>query len=147
MPLALSQIPVVSLAGTVWRRIKILDPLVEEVCVEPVPLGQPSAAASPAFIIWNRDKPRLVVDLRKLNTKLYPEAYSLPRQDDVLGTSGGSTILDQYTYLSTALTGFAGKLVPSLAEELDVVSKLSPATYHDFGLKVYVLDYQSRAQA
>jgi RNase H-like domain found in reverse transcriptase/Reverse transcriptase (RNA-dependent DNA polymerase)/Integrase zinc binding domain/Integrase core domain/Chromo (CHRromatin Organisation MOdifier) domain len=71
---------------------KILDPLVEEGCVEPVPLGQPSAAASPAFIVWNKNKPRLVVDLRKVNTKLYPDAYPLPRQDDVLGALGGSTI-------------------------------------------------------
>jgi RNase H-like domain found in reverse transcriptase/Reverse transcriptase (RNA-dependent DNA polymerase)/Integrase zinc binding domain/Chromo (CHRromatin Organisation MOdifier) domain len=71
---------------------KILDPLVEDGCVEPVPLGQPSAAASPAFIVWNKGKPRLVIDLRKVNTKLYPDAYPLPKQDEVLGALGGSGI-------------------------------------------------------
>lgn len=66
--------------------------MVEEQGVEPVPLGQPSAAASPAFIVWNRDKPRFLVDLTKFNSKLYPDAYPLPRQDDVLAAVGDSAI-------------------------------------------------------
>ena len=60
--------------------------------VEKVPLGQPSAAASPAFVVWKNRKPRVVIDLRKINTKLYPDAYPLPRQDQVLGALGGATI-------------------------------------------------------
>ena len=71
---------------------KILDPLAAAQKIEPVPLGQPSAAASPAFIVWNKGKPRVVVDLRKVNAKLYPDAYPLPKQDDVLGALGGAVI-------------------------------------------------------
>jgi len=47
--------------------------------VEKVPLRQPSAAASPAFVVWKNGKPRVIVDLHKVNTKLYPNAYLLPK--------------------------------------------------------------------
>ena len=70
----------------------ILDPLVEQGCVEKVPLGTPSAASSPAFVVWKNGKPRVVVDLRKVNTKLYPDAYPLPKQDTILGALGGSVV-------------------------------------------------------
>ena len=70
----------------------ILNPLVEQGCVEKVPLGTPSAASSPAFVVWKNGKPRVVVDLRKVNTKLYPDAYPLPKQDTILGALGGSMI-------------------------------------------------------
>src|SRR3989440_4706942 len=71
---------------------RVLDPLVQQGRVEKVPLGQPSAVASPAFVVWKNGKPRLVVDLRKVNTKLYPDAYLLPTQDQILGALGGSII-------------------------------------------------------
>lgn len=71
---------------------KILDPLLEDDYIESVLLGQPSTAASPAFIVWNKGKPRLVIDLRKVNTKLYSDAYPLPKQDEVLAALGGSHI-------------------------------------------------------
>ena len=60
--------------------------------MEKVLLEQPSAAASPAFIVWKNGKPRVVVDLRKVNTKLYLDAYPLPKQDQILRALGGSTI-------------------------------------------------------
>ena len=71
----------------------ILDPLVEQGRIEKVPLGTPSAASSPAFVVWKAGKPRVVVDLRKVNTKLYPDAYPLPKQDTILGALGGSMIV------------------------------------------------------
>ena len=71
---------------------KILDPLVEDGRIAKIPLGQPSAASSPAFIVWQKGKPRVVVDLRRINSKLYPDAYPLPKQDDVLEELGGSCI-------------------------------------------------------
>ena len=72
---------------------KILNPLRDEGVVELVPLGQPSPAASPAFVVYNKDgKPRVVVDLRWVNSKLYIDAYPLPRQDTVLQALGGSVI-------------------------------------------------------
>lgn len=70
----------------------ILDPLKKVGIVENVPLGEPSAVASPAFVVWHKGKPRVVVDMRKLNLKLYPDAYPLPKQDDILGAMGGSTV-------------------------------------------------------
>ena len=70
----------------------ILDPLVVQGRVKKVPLGKPSAAASPAFIIWKNDKPRLVVDLRRINAALCPDAYPLPKQDDISATLGSGVI-------------------------------------------------------
>ena len=70
----------------------ILDPLVEQGRIEKVPLGIPSAVSSPAFIVWKNRKPRVVVDLRKINIKLYPDAYLLPKQDTILGALGGSVV-------------------------------------------------------
>src|SRR5204862_3497090 len=57
-----------------------------------VPRGQPSAVASPAFVIWKNGKSRVVVDLRKVKMKLYPDAYPLPTQDQILGALGRSII-------------------------------------------------------
>jgi hypothetical protein len=75
----------------------ILDPLKEAGVIEDVPLGQPSPAASPAFMVYrnvpNGDPiPRCVVDLRRVNTKMYIDAYPLPKQDDILTAMGGSIV-------------------------------------------------------
>ena len=71
---------------------EVIDPLIEQGRIKKVPLGQPSAAVSPAFVIWKNDKPRDVVDLRKVNAVLYPDAYPLPKQDTILGALGGGII-------------------------------------------------------
>jgi hypothetical protein len=63
---------------------KMLDPLKEIGVVEDVPLGSPSPVSSPAFVIWRDDKPRVVVDMRRLNERLYVDVYPLPKQDDIL---------------------------------------------------------------
>ena len=71
---------------------KLTDPLRKIGVIEPVPLGKPSQAASPAFIVWRGDKPRLVVDLRRVNTKINMDAYPLPKQDTILTAMTGSTV-------------------------------------------------------
>ncbi|TQW04488.1 retrotransposable element [Cordyceps javanica] len=70
----------------------ILDPLRAAGVVEDVPLGEPCPVASPAFVVWRDDKPRVVVDLRRVNTKLRKDAYPLPRQDDILSSLKGSSV-------------------------------------------------------
>ncbi|KAL2060380.1 hypothetical protein VTL71DRAFT_9775 [Oculimacula yallundae] len=71
---------------------KILDPMVADGSLVPVPLGRPSPASAPAFVVYRNGKPRVVVDLRKVNTKLQLNAYPLPKADDVLSAIGGATI-------------------------------------------------------
>ena len=68
------------------------DPLAKQGKVKRVPLGQPSAAASPAFVIWKNNKPRVVVDLRRVNSAVYPDAYPLPKQDTILQALGGGVV-------------------------------------------------------
>jgi Reverse transcriptase (RNA-dependent DNA polymerase) len=70
----------------------ILDPMLEQGRIEKVPLGEPTPISAPGFVVWRKGKPRFVVDLRKLNLKLLPDAYPLPRQDDVLSAVGGAMI-------------------------------------------------------
>jgi hypothetical protein len=62
----------------------ILDPLKKIGVVEDVPLGKPSPISSPAFVVWRDGKACVVVDLRRVNTKLQMDAYPLPWQDDIL---------------------------------------------------------------
>ncbi|OJD21267.1 hypothetical protein ACJ73_07396, partial [Blastomyces percursus] len=62
----------------------ILDPLLESGRIERVPLGDRNPIASPAFVVWHNGKPRVVVDLRKVNLRLLPNAYPHPTQQDVL---------------------------------------------------------------
>ncbi|KID93902.1 Ribonuclease H-like protein, partial [Metarhizium majus ARSEF 297] len=70
----------------------ILNPLKEAGVVEDVPLGEPCPVASPAFVVWRDGKPRVVIDMRRVNTKLVTDAYPLPRQDDILSSLQGSTV-------------------------------------------------------
>jgi hypothetical protein len=70
----------------------VLDPLRKAGVIEPVPLGTPSPIASPAFVVYRNDKPRVVVDLRRVNSKGYIDAYPLPRQDTILQALGGRSI-------------------------------------------------------
>jgi hypothetical protein len=55
-----------------------------------VPLGQTSPCASLGFVVYRDGKARFVADLRKVNTKLYMDAYPLPKQDDILEAMGGA---------------------------------------------------------
>jgi hypothetical protein len=88
----LKQAPLVLLHRDKVEMDRILDPLAKEERVIKVPINKPSAASSPAFVIWKRGKPRVVVDLRRVNTCLFPDVYPLPRQDDILAALGGSII-------------------------------------------------------
>lgn len=75
---------------------EVINPLVKQDRVQKVPLGQPAAAASPAFVVWKNGKPRVVVDLRRVNAVLYPDAYPLPKQDTVLQALGGGVVFSSF---------------------------------------------------
>jgi hypothetical protein len=65
--------------------------------------------AAPVFIVHQNGKPRMVIDLRRLNENVIPDEFPLPRQEDILQTLSGSR------YLSTldALSGFTQLSVKS----------------------------------
>jgi hypothetical protein len=88
---------------------QILDPLKAMGVVENVPLGVPSPASSPAFVVWRDSKPRVVVDLRRVNSKLHMDAYPLPRQDDIFNAMGGATV---FTILDIVKSFFQQKIAP-----------------------------------
>jgi hypothetical protein len=72
-----------------WLQLEVIEP-------------SRSPWAAPVFIVHQNGKPRIVIDLRKLNEQVIPDEYPLPRQEDILQTLSGSR------YLSTldALSGF-----------------------------------------
>ena len=59
----------------------ILDPIRKSRASEPMPVDKPSPIATPAFTIWKSDplKPRVIIDLRRVNIRLLKNAYPLPR--------------------------------------------------------------------
>jgi hypothetical protein len=58
--------------------------------------------AAPVFIVYRNGKPRMVIDLRKLNEMVIPDEFPLPRQDDILQALSGS----QWLTTLDALSGF-----------------------------------------
>lgn len=87
----------------------ILDPLKEQGYVEDVPFSQPSLVSAPAFLVWKNDKPRLVIDLRRVNTKLNLNTYPLPRQDTILSALGGAIV---FSSLDITKSFFQQKIAP-----------------------------------
>ena len=85
----------------------ILDPMKAKGSLEQVPLGRLSPAASPAFVVWRNGKPRMVMDLRRVNTKLELNAYPLLKQDDILSALGKSTV---FTSLDLTKSFFQQKI-------------------------------------
>lgn len=63
---------------------EILNSLVKEEQVQKVSLNKISSASSLAFVVWRNEKSRVVVNLRRMNTRLYSNAYFLFRQDIIL---------------------------------------------------------------
>lgn len=63
---------------------EILNSLMKEEQVQKVSLDTITSASSLAFIIYRNDKSRVIVDLRRINTRLYLNAYSLLKQNIIL---------------------------------------------------------------
>lgn len=63
---------------------EILNFMKEQHLIEKISLKSKIALIASLFIIWNNFKLRVVVDLRKINTKLFLNVYSLSQQDEML---------------------------------------------------------------
>jgi hypothetical protein len=48
-------------------------------------------------VVWEKGK---VIDLRKVNTRSYPDAYPSPKQDPILSSLGGSTVFFSSGWIS-----------------------------------------------
>ena len=70
---------------------------------------------APAFIVYRNGKPRMVVDLRRLNEQVINDEYPLPKQEDILQTLTGA----QWLTTLDALSGFTQlTMTPSASEKL-----------------------------
>jgi hypothetical protein len=72
-----------------WIQLEVIEPSVS-------PWG------APAFIVYRNDKPRMVIDYRKLNDCVIPDEFPLPKQDDILQALTGAQWLSTFD----ALAGF-----------------------------------------
>jgi hypothetical protein len=70
----------------------ILNPLQKTGIIKPVLLEQPLPYILPGFIIYRDRKPRFIVDLYRVNTKLYQDTYPLPKQNDILEAIGRGSV-------------------------------------------------------
>lgn len=72
-----------------WLKLEVIEP-------------SKSPWAAPVFIVYRNHKPRMVIDLRRLNDRAVADEFPLPRQEEILQALSGSR------YLSTldALAGF-----------------------------------------
>ena len=72
-----------------WLHLEVIEPSVS-------PWG------APAFIVYRNDKPRMVIDYRKLNDRVIPDEFPLPKQEDILQALTGAQWLSTFD----ALAGF-----------------------------------------
>src|ERR1700743_3693259 len=72
-----------------WIQLQVIEPSVS-------PWG------APAFIVYRNDKPRMVIDYRKLNDYVIPDEFPLPKQEDILQALTGAQWLSTFD----ALAGF-----------------------------------------
>ena len=77
---------------------KQMDAWIELGVIEP----SKSPWGAPVFIAYRNNKPRMVIDLRRLNEKVVADEFPLPRQDEILQSLEGS----QYLTTLDALAGF-----------------------------------------
>ena len=54
----------------------------------------------PAFIVYCNNKPRMVIDYRRLNAMTVPDEFPLPRQEEILQALTGSQWLSTFDALS-----------------------------------------------
>nr|GAT46647.1 predicted protein [Mycena chlorophos] len=88
-----------------------MDAWIELGVIEP----SKSPWAAPVFIVYRNSKPRMVIDLRKLNELVVPDEFPLPRQEDILQSLSGA----QWLTTLDALAGFTQlTMAPSSAEKL-----------------------------
>jgi hypothetical protein len=70
---------------------------------------------APVFIVYRNGKPRMVIDLRRMNDMAISDEFPLPRQDDILQALNGS----QWLTTLDVLAGFTQlSMTDSAAEKL-----------------------------
>ena len=77
---------------------KQMDTWLQQGVIEP----SQSPWAAPVFITWRNGKPRMVIDLRRLNESVIPDEFPIPRQEEILQALEGS----QWLSTLDALSGF-----------------------------------------
>ena len=60
---------------------EILNSLVKKNRIQKISLKTVSSVFFSAFVIWKNEKFRMIIDLKKINIRLYSDAYSLSKQN------------------------------------------------------------------
>lgn len=69
--------------------------------------------AAPVFIVYRNGKPRMVINLRRLNEMVIPDEFPLPKQDDILQALTGA----QWVTTLDAVAGFTQLTMTDTAAE------------------------------
>jgi hypothetical protein len=71
---------------------EIMNSFVADEQIQKVSFETISLATSSTFVVWRKEKSRVVINLRKINIKFYSDAYSLSKQNTILSSFDESTI-------------------------------------------------------
>jgi hypothetical protein len=71
---------------------EIMNSLVADEQIQKVSFETISFATSSTFVIWRKEKSRVVINLRRINIRFYSDVYSLSKQNTILSSFDESTI-------------------------------------------------------
>ena len=62
---------------------EILNSLMKNDKIQKISLKTISSIALFVFVVWKNEKSRIIIDLKRINIKLYSDAYSLFKQNTI----------------------------------------------------------------
>jgi hypothetical protein len=71
---------------------EIMNSFVADDQIQKISFETINLATSSTFVIWRKEKSRVVINLRRINIKLYSNVYSLSKQNTILSSFDESTI-------------------------------------------------------
>jgi hypothetical protein len=71
---------------------EIMNFLIADDQIQKISFKTINLATSSTFVIWRKEKSRVVINLKRINIKLYLNAYSLSKQNTILSSFDESTI-------------------------------------------------------
>ena len=80
---------------------KIFNFLLYQSQLQKMFLKQIFSTTSSTFVIWKNDKFKMMIDLRKINIRLYSNVYSLFRQNTILNVLNEITIFNLINFIKS----------------------------------------------
>lgn len=80
---------------------EIFDSLLHQGRLQKISLKKVFSTTSLAFVIWKSEKSKIIMNLRKINIRLYSNAYSLSRQNIILNALSKIMIFNNVNFIKS----------------------------------------------